>query len=188
MKRKFIVVMILCFVFGGYFILSYVSQVYSIYMRAGFADIIGNGNISDMFNESFRVPARGFNESFRPPQMGREFQLGQLFSPNELIYLLGGVMFIVAGVSIWHLVREKEIATLKEELTNMFLLPEEKNVMDELKKAGGELTQRELARKTGLSKVKVHRVLNKLEAKRVIKRHPYGVTKKVVIEKKFHGN
>lgn len=162
--------------------LSYVSQIYSLYMTAGFVNIRNNGNISELFNENFRLP----NESFRPPVRGREFQLGQLVSPNQLIYLLGGIMFIVAGVSIWYLVREKEMAVLKEEMTDMFLLPEEKDVMNELKKAAGELTQKELVKKTGLSKVKVHRILNKLENKKLIKRHPYGMTKKIVIEKKIH--
>ena len=64
------------------------------------------------------------------------------------------------------------------------LLPEEKSVMEELKKSGGELTQKELSNRTGIPKVKLHRVLSKMEKKSIIKRYPYGMTKKVMIEKK----
>jgi uncharacterized membrane protein len=37
--------------------------------------------------------------------------------------------------------------------------------------------------KTGFSKVKVHRALTKLETRKVIKKYPYGLTNKIVLEK-----
>jgi len=176
MKRKFVAVMVLCFIFGGYFILSYISQVHLTYSRAQFFDnITKNASITATGNGSFRGPARP-----------GELTLNRALSPESLIYLLGGIMFIIAGLSIWYLVREKEINAIKEEITDAFLLPEEKHILDELKKSGGEAMQRELVRKTGLSKVRVHRVLNKLEAKGIIKRHPYGLTKKIVLSKKIY--
>ncbi len=96
----------------------------------------------------------------------------------------GGIVLIIAGMAIWYLTNEKEIKTAKDGVTNSLLLPEEKIILEELKKQGGQFTQKKLARETGLTKVKIHRVLNKLEEKNLIKRHPYGSTKMVVIEKK----
>jgi hypothetical protein len=167
MKRKYLIVMFLCFIVGGYLILNFMSQVYGLLIR---------GSVMDGINISER--SSGFEGG---PFFRRELP-DRFFSPQILIDLISGVVFIVAGLSIWYLVREKEIDTLKEELADIFLLPEEKSIIDELKKAGGEVTQRELAVKTGLSKVKIHRVLNKLENKKIVKRYPYGMTKKIVIE------
>jgi uncharacterized membrane protein len=171
MKRKFLIVMFLCFIIGGYLILNFLSQMYDFWMRGSVRDnvIMNISNISERFNEFNGTPF---------------FQRGlpdRSFSLQIYIDLVSGVMFVIAGLSIWYLVREKEIGILKEELADTFLLPEEKVIIDELKKAGGDITQRQLVNKTGLSKVKIHRVLNKLENKNIIKRLPYGMTKKVVI-------
>lgn len=170
MKTKFVAVMVLCFIFGGYFILNYSSLVYMSYSRPQADAVMRDfSNISNVTN--------GFNSSeMRRPQFER------MVAQENIIYLLGGVMFIVAGIAIWYLIREEEISEITEEMMDVFLLPEEKAIVDELKKAGGEITQSDLVRRTGLSKVKIHRILGRLEGKKVIKRYPYGLTKKVVIE------
>jgi hypothetical protein len=169
MKMKFLVVMFLCFIIGGYLILNFISQMYNSWMRGS---IIDNINITNRFGD------------FNGTPFFQRAPLDRPFSPQIYLDLVAGVMFIVAGVSIWHLIREKEFDILKEELAGIFLLPEEKAIVDELNRAGGEITQRELVNKTGLSKVKIHRVLSKLESKKIIRRYPYGMTKKIVIEKK----
>ena len=177
MKNKYIAVMILCFIFGGYFILTYISQVYFAYGAEQVAERNGRDfNISgspDALNRT--LPARG------DPQFNR------IFSSNQLINLLSGIMFIVAGISVARLSREREMKVIKEEITDIFLLPEEKEVMELLRRSAEGATQNELVRKTGLSKVKVHRILSKLETRGIVKRHPYGLTKKVVLAKKVHG-
>ncbi len=179
-KRRFIIIMFLCFIFGGYFIISYGSMVQSEYVRtAMMSDMMENGDPSDVmmeFNGSF---PRGIN-GFRGGMRG--FQMNYLVSPAPLINLLSGIMFIIAGLSVWSLSRDKEIKELKDEITDMLLLPEEKEIMSELKKRGGEITQKELVSRTGLNKVKVHRILNRMESKKIIRKYPYGTTKKVIIE------
>jgi len=64
--------------------------------------------------------------------------------------------------------------------------PEEKLVIRELEDAGGELTQSELVKKTGISKVKVHRVIKRLEQLKILSKYPYGVTNKIKVEKEVY--
>jgi uncharacterized membrane protein len=170
MKRKFVAVMMLCFLLGGYFIFSFISQIYALAIRGALDNFREDGNISNLSNGNNQTS--GF---FREPRAPYPL------SPFILTDLIGGIVLIIAGWSIWYIGKEKEMKVIREDVTNMLLLPEEKMVIDELKKAGGEITQKELVRKTGLSKVKIHRILNKLESKKLIKRYPYGTTKKIIL-------
>jgi len=171
MRRKYIAVMFLCFILGGYFIFSYFSEVYFFYTRGEIINNITENRNFSRFNESVGAPPRGFSPI-------------QPFSINQLAQLIGGLVFIIAGMSIWYLIREKEMNILKEELTNNFLMPEEKTIIEELKKSGGESTQKELTGRTGFSKSKIHRILKKLENNNMIDSYPYGMTKKIVIKGK----
>lgn len=166
MEKKYVAVMVLCFVFGGYFLFSsfYQMRVFSL-----------DGGIG-IFPEP---PNFTFNESERFDRIGR----ANPFTAAIPFQFMGGIVLVFAGISIWFLTNEREFKAVKENVTNNMLLPEEKAVLDELKKQGGQLTQKKLSRETGLTRVKVHRVLNRLEEKKLIRRHPYGSTKMVVVER-----
>ena len=167
--------MILCFVFGGYFILNYAIQFQTSYFRPSFPEFEDrNTSFSGIENNT------SMNQRIEVPRFN------QFYAPDRLIYLLGGFMFIVAGITIWYMMREKEIKDIEEKLTDTFLLPEEREIISELKKTNYESTQSELVRKTGFSKVKVHRILNKLEKRGIVKRHEYGMTKKVLLKQDIH--
>jgi uncharacterized membrane protein len=169
MKRRIFAVMTLCFLFGGYFILSFISQSYVLLLPSpAQPDFINNSDFPD-------------NQSEFPPFLSSQ-RRPQVFSPFSIVDLLGGIMFLIAGATMGSILREKEIAILKDGFTNALLMPEEKQVLNELKELKGESTQRELVKKTGMTKVKMHRTLNKLEAKKIIERHPYGNTKKIVLK------
>lgn len=171
MKGKYLIVMFLCFIIGGYLILNFMSQFYGSLARESMFESM---NMSDRFNE--------FNQFNGTPFFPRG-PMDRAFSPQMYIDLVAGFMFIVAGLTIWYLIREEEISLLKDQMADIFLLPEEKSILNEMKKAKGEITQKDLVSKTGLTKVKIHRMLNKLENKGIIKRIPYGMTKKIVIAK-----
>jgi uncharacterized membrane protein len=175
MKTAFMAVMVLCFLFGGYFILTFASQMY---------DFLARGIMSESANVTY-MPAFMNESNMTPfgPRDFRSFQAARNFPSESFIDLVSGLMFIIAGIAIWRLVSEKELDLIREELSDTFLLPEEKAVIEELKRAGGETTQKEMVSRTGLSKVKIHRILGKLEAKKIVRRYPYGMTKKIVIEK-----
>lgn len=59
---------------------------------------------------------------------------------------------------------------------------EEKSVYDTVVKAGNLMFQSELIEKTGFSKVKVSRILDRLEAKGLVERRRRGMTNAVVLK------
>jgi uncharacterized membrane protein len=61
----------------------------------------------------------------------------------------------------------------------MNLYDEEKKIVFEIHNAGGEIWQKELQLKVGLSKVKLSRRLRALEEKKLIEKIPYGNTNKI---------
>ena len=69
---------------------------------------------------------------------------------------------------------------IEEELSR--LQGEEKQVIDLVVKSQGTIFQSELVDKTGLSKVKVTRILDKLEGKGLIERKRRGMTNVVIIK------
>lgn len=181
MKREYriySIIMIVCFIMGGFSLVFYLTQIYTGLWDNKILDDMRNNtnfrndsNFSD-FNRSF--------ERFRNPPIG---SFERFASPTSIITLMNGIVLIAGGISLWNITREKEITKAKEKITSMLLLPDEKIIMEELKKSGGESTQSLLVRKTGMNKVKVHRLVNRLAAKGIIKKYQYGLTNKIVLEK-----
>ncbi len=99
--------------------------------------------------------------------------------------LASGIISIIAGLTIWGLTRTKERQAIREDVAENLLLPDEKRVINALKKAGYELTQKRLSAESGLSRVQVHRVVKKLEAKGLLEKHDYGMTNKIVLKREF---
>lgn len=183
MRKRYVIIAIICFIFGGYFILSGIQEAYMI------SEFHTKGNFGS--NESFaernmteRNSAANRPEDFYPD---RFLRINEAQFPKYILTLFGGAVMILAGFSLFRLTKKKEIEHLREEMAGIFLLPDEKLVFDAIKMSGGELTQKEIVFKTGLSKVKVHRVLNKLEGSGIIRRYPYGMTKKIVIDGRVSG-
>lgn len=175
MMKRFFTVMVLCFIFGGYFILSYVSQLHSAYTIDSLSERVRR-NFTDMH-------FRNWSETFDPPAGG--MRIARMFSPESVVSPLAGIMFMVAGISMWFLVREKETHHIRDVVIDTFLLPEDKQIVEMLKKMSGVATQKELSLKTGMTRVRVHRVLKRLESKSIVKSHPYGATNKIVLTGKF---
>ena len=65
------------------------------------------------------------------------------------------------------------------------LLPDEKKVIETLENNNGYMTQRDLVIESKFSKVKVHRLLKTLEAKKVISKYAFGMTNRIRLEKKI---
>ena len=172
--KKYFVVMILCFIIGGFVITAYVMQAYT-----------------DVWNRDFLRPlhqVRAENNSNLSNQRIRDDnstanRLALLTSPFSLMTLISGIVLVLGGLSIWSITREKELKNTKDKITNILLLPEERAVIEQLKKSNGEMTQSQLVMKTGLSKVKIHRIVKNLEIKGIIKKYQYGLTNKILLEK-----
>ena len=77
--------------------------------------------------------------------------------------------------------KELDANTLDPEV----LMPDEKKLIKVLQRHEGAMTQKDLVRESGLSKVKVSRVLKKLEAKKIITKYEFGMTNRIRLEKKL---
>jgi hypothetical protein len=189
--RKYVAIMVLCFLYGGYSILSFALQAYTVVWRTeliGFpVEGQGIGRRAEDFNHSDdanRMRATDANFASAARAIPQEPLAGML-SPIALSWLFGGIISIFAGLSIWNLIRKREIKKIKQETANNLLLPDEKKVIDALKKSNFEMAQAKLAKETGLSKVQVHRTVKRLEAKGVLEKHSYGLTNKIILKKEL---
>jgi len=83
------------------------------------------------------------------------------------------------------MMRKKEKKEITKDIMEHMLMPEEKQVVGFLEGADGEMTQSELVRRSKFSKLKVSRVIKRLESLKVVSKYPYGVTNKIVLNKSF---
>ena len=61
-------------------------------------------------------------------------------------------------------------------------MPEEKLVVKLLEDNNGKLTQSELVRQSNLNKLKVSRIIKKLESSNIINKYPYGMTNNIQLK------
>ncbi len=80
---------------------------------------------------------------------------------------------------------EKKITKIQKDanLTLKFLDKEEKSVMNSILNHKGKITQSKIVKETNLSRVKIFRILKKLEEKEIIKKKPFGMTNIIELEK-----
>ena len=160
-SRKYTIIMVLSFIYGGFLLIVYLFMAYSMLWRG---EVVGVPPFS----------SRRFDNAHMEP-------ITMLTSPLLLFILAGGLISIANGIAIRSLTHEKEIKKVKAELTSLYLTPEEKHVISELENSKGELTQKELCDRTGCSRVKIHRIMQKLESKKIIRKIPYGQTNKIIL-------
>lgn len=177
--RKYAIIMLLCFIYGGFSIIYFLFQAYASFWIGSITE--ANFNDFNVNEDSNDFKPRGGGGGFRLPR--DPFML--LVSPFGLSYLIGGIISIMAGISILNLTRKKEIKKVKEIASQNLLLPDEKALVEALKDSDYELTQSKLVKETGLTKVQVHRALKKLEAKELLKKHEYGLTNKIILKKEI---
>lgn len=173
--------MMLCFLYGGFSLILFLFGAYTLFWQT---EIVGAPSFDNVANDFNHFSERGYSRF----DGGGRFSLNPialLTSPITLSYLIGGIVAILAGIAIWNLIREKEIKSVKQQTANNLLLPDEKAIINALKKSNYELTQAKLAKETGLNKVQVHRVIKRLESKGVLEKHEYGLTNKIILKKEF---
>ncbi|MBD3262745.1 MAG: MarR family transcriptional regulator [Candidatus Altiarchaeales archaeon] len=102
------------------------------------------------------------------------FYLGLL---GVCLLLFSGIYLTVKGDSMGETDNKKRWMERLEKLGG-----EEETVYKLIADAGGTLFQTEISEKTGLSKVKVTRVLDKLESRRLVERRRRGLVNIVVLK------
>lgn len=106
-----------------------------------------------------------------------------------LIILLG--IYFLFSEQISAFFKKKELALERKEpinpekysLTLSELIPEEKTVFEKIIEAQGAIFQSELVEKSGFTKVKVTRILDKLEGRGLIERKRRGMTNVVILKR-----
>ena len=166
---------VLCLIYGGISLFIFIHQSYSIYLREQMPASAMPASANLDKNASLEISHA--RERFRSMAA---IPLATTF--------LGSVISILGGVSLLNLLRKRESKELKKDILESVILPDEKLVIQELEKNNGELTQSEMVRNTKLSKVRVHRIIKRLESMGVITKHPYGLTNKIKLEKLFHSS
>lgn len=166
-RKVYWIVAVICLVYGGVALLMFVYLSNFIYFRPQ-----ANFPVEQINN----ISATAFQRSQMRPRS--TFTLIPL-----ILTLIGSLVSITAGSLFIKLLREKERKELKKEVIDSMVMPDEKIVIEELEKNNGALTQSELVGNTGLSKVKVHRIIKRLESLGIVKKYPYGVTNKIKLEK-----
>ena len=180
-KNRHKIVMWLCILFGGFTIILFGLDLYSaVWLGGSFLATQTDTRVIDS-NTSF---ARDINHDF-PPQRELRNPLMQITSPTSVLTLASGLISLAAGFTIWGITREKEIRKIRQETADYLLLPDEKKVIDVLKRNDYALAQSRIVKDSGLTKVQVHRVIKKLEAKGLIEKHEYGLTNKIVLKKEL---
>lgn len=177
-KRNFYtLIMILSLIYGGVSLLFFLMQ-FSVVSSPEFASVFSN-NTSSQLNDTANL-SNGDRPEWRQPRPPAG--ITNVIYPTLFISLSGSIISIMAGLSIYFLLRKKEKEELTKGMLNVILTPEEKKVIDILEKSGRELTQSDIVSRTGLSKVKVSRVIKRLESLRIVKKYQYGMTNKIVLE------
>jgi uncharacterized membrane protein len=103
---------------------------------------------------------------------------------------IGGILLVLAGSTInsfaraqsyrrFRSVEQAHRERIKTRIINMALNEDERKVLDIVKSSPGGILQSDLVIRTGFSKVKVHRVLKKLEMNDMVRRGRFGITNKV---------
>lgn len=106
-------------------------------------------------------------------------------------YIGFSVVFLLAGIGVFMILtgkRYQEELTEKEKKLEKIitkLKKDEKKICELIKENDGAIFQSELVEKTNFSKVKVSRLLDKLEGKGLIERRRCGMTNLVLLKPKF---
>jgi len=96
-----------------------------------------------------------------------------------IIILIVGIVLAIFGDKWFNKVSVKE-RDFSKEIKEMN--SEEKAIFDKIVEANGSIYQSDLVTKTGLTKVKVTRILDKLEGKALIERKRRGMTNVILIK------
>lgn len=178
-------VMILCFIYGGISLLFFLMQIMSVVSPQPF----GGPPFTERLNETlFRGAAEIPNNTTHESIVQFQGRVTSYFYLVIFVSLFGSVISIIAGLMIHFLLKKKEKKELTKSVIEVMTTPDEKKVIKELEENGGQLTQSELSERTKMSKVKVHRVVKRLESMGIVSKYSYGMTNKIKLEKKvFEG-
>jgi len=186
--KKHSLVMWAAFLYGGFAILLFGMDLYSAAWMGSSTFITApetrnfDQNRFTEFNDTNHIA------DINHPRVGPPFissPLRIITSPISILILFSGIISLACGFTIMSITREKEIKKIKQETADYLLLPDEKKIIEALKRNNYTLAQSKITIDSGLNKVQVHRVLKRLEMKGLIEKHDFGLTNKIVLKKEL---
>ncbi|MBI2133392.1 MarR family transcriptional regulator [Candidatus Woesearchaeota archaeon] len=99
-----------------------------------------------------------------------------------IMTLLFGIAFLIMGIGGYIFIQQEKHAVTAPRFSDEKLDEEEKRIFELMKHNSGSAYQSDLIRETGLSKVKITRVLDKLESKGLLERKRRGMTNIIVLK------
>jgi len=129
------------------------------------------------------------------PQIGQ--MLSQLVMLAAILIGIGSglstLMSFLSGMALHkatnkHVVHEVKKETKEEnakEIDEDMLTDDEKKIIEILEKNDNVMTQTDLVAESKMTKVKIHRLLKKLETKKILSKFSYGMTNRIRLEKKL---
>ena len=127
------------------------------------------------------------------PGWMRRLPVQQMQEDNSFVYFLVGFIIIaIVGMIFYFMTEdkkeEKPVEKIKKntKITLNFLSKDEKKIVEKIIEEGGKTGQYELSHLEGLSKVKVHRILQNLEKKGVIHKEKFGKVNKIALNKEIY--
>jgi len=103
---------------------------------------------------------------------------------NVLIMIISSFLIGALGVFLYYSEELNELISPEKDHDQImpFLKENEKKIFLEIKKNAGVILQNKLVQISGLSKVKVARIILRLERKKLVKKERYGLTNKIIIQ------
>jgi uncharacterized membrane protein len=116
---------------------------------------------------------------------------------DVMLYVTFGIAIVIVLIGFYLFLKKKDpqktkivIKKIREEKKEEFvqapktLTPETKNIFDIIAQSNGAILQGELISQSGMDKVKVSRILDKLEMQGLVERRRHGMSNLVVLKKK----
>jgi len=119
-----------------------------------------------------------------------QFETGNLCGCVIPIYLFIPLLASIGlfiGTLVYYLLSPKFVVKPDKNSLLKFFNYDERKVIDILVSRKGKALQSEIVRESGLSKVKIFRVLEQLRRKGFIDKEPYGKTNRIVLKEDFKG-
>ena len=109
-------------------------------------------------------------------------------SPSYIWYIvivsfLGSVVSLLAGINLYNISKKKETQIVSDSWIENTTNEDDKKVICLLKENKGSLTQSQLVKESGMTKVKMHRIITKLESNNILEKFKYGQTNKIRLKK-----
>ena len=124
-------------------------------------------------------------EKFHENQWNMEECPTHKSNTSWLIVSAFGVGFLMLGLGIYMVFLPRNVQSLKKEFKDIDISKldnEEKKIYEFIKSKGGGSYQADVIRETGFGKVKVTRILDRLETKDVLEKKRRGMTNIIVLK------